>query len=283
MIRRAELISALALLLATGPALGESFDCVIEPSQVLKLGSPVSSTLRSVSVNRGDVVRAGQEVARLVSGVEEASVALDAARADSSADVSQKQVKLSLAQTELNRGLGLQVGASIPQQKLDQLRSDVLVAQQDLALAQLDHQIAGLTLQHSRALLEQRTIRSPIAGIVTERPMGPGEYVREESAIVVLASIDPLYVETFPPVRYWRALRPGQAATVEPDAAIGGSYPAKVLVVDHVLDAASGTFGVRLELANPGGRIPAGVRCKVTMVLNPVPAETTDAGTAAAR
>jgi multidrug efflux pump subunit AcrA (membrane-fusion protein) len=34
-------------------------------------------------------------------------------------------------------------------------------------------------------------------------------------------------------------------------------------VVDRVVDAASGTFRVRLELANPGNRIPAGIKCAV--------------------
>jgi hypothetical protein len=31
-----------------------------------------------------------------------------------------------------------------------------------------------------------------------------------------------------------------------------------------VVDAASGTFGVRLVMPNPGGKIPAGVKCRVT-------------------
>jgi len=40
-------------------------------------------------------------------------------------------------------------------------------------------------------------------------------------------------------------------------------YGAKVTVVDRVVDAASGTFGVRLELPNPNYRLPAGLKCKV--------------------
>ena len=252
------------LLIATTPALAQSFDCVIAPSMVVKLGSAVSSTLASVAVNRGDIVHKGQEVARLESGVEEASVALDTARGESLADVNQKQVKLALAQTELNRALKLTVDNTISQQKVDQLRSEFLVAQQDLAMAQLDHQLALLTLKHSQALLAQRTIRSPIDGIVTERNLGPGEYVRVESAIVTIAAIDPLYVETFPPISFWRQIEPAQTAIVQPDTAVGGSYPAKVLVLDHVFDAASGTFGIRLELPNPSGAIPAGIRCKVS-------------------
>ena len=38
---------------------------------------------------------------------------------------------------------------------------------------------------------------------------------------------------------------------------------AKVIVVDRIFDAASGTTGVRLQLANPDGLIPAGQRCVV--------------------
>ena len=36
-------------------------------------------------------------------------------------------------------------------------------------------------------------------------------------------------------------------------------------VVDRVADAASSTFGVRLEIPNPDHRIPAGLKCKVRL------------------
>ena len=32
---------------------------------------------------------------------------------------------------------------------------------------------------------------------------------------------------------------------------------------DHIVDAASGTFGVRLKLPNPGYKLPAGLKCRV--------------------
>jgi hypothetical protein len=50
---------------------------------------------------------------------------------------------------------------------------------------------------------------------------------------------------------------------VRPEAPIGGSHQAKVAVVDRVLDASSGTFGVRLELPNADRALPAGARCRV--------------------
>ena len=46
---------------------------------------------------------------------------------------------------------------------------------------------------------------------------------------------------------------------------------AKVSIVDRVVDASSGTFGVRLELPNPGHRLPGGLKCRVrfNIHLNP--------------
>jgi hypothetical protein len=48
---------------------------------------------------------------------------------------------------------------------------------------------------------------------------------------------------------------------------IAGVHPATVTVVDRVFDAASGTFGVRLDLSNPDGALPAGQRCTVAFDL----------------
>jgi multidrug efflux pump subunit AcrA (membrane-fusion protein) len=36
-----------------------------------------------------------------------------------------------------------------------------------------------------------------------------------------------------------------------------------VSIVDRVIDAASGTFGVRLTMPNPGHAVPAGLKCMV--------------------
>ena len=78
-----------------------------------------------------------------------------------------------------------------------------------------------------------------------------------------LAEIDPLYVETVLPASMYGKVKRGQRAIVVPEQPIGGSYETRITVVDPVIDAASGTLGVRMELPNRKGLIPAGVRCKV--------------------
>ena len=78
-----------------------------------------------------------------------------------------------------------------------------------------------------------------------------------------LAQIHPLRVEVIAPVALLGKLTSGMTADVMPEAPVGGVHSAKVTVVDRVVDAASGTFGVRLELPNPHYRLPAGLKCKV--------------------
>ena len=65
-------------------------------------------------------------------------------------------------------------------------------------------------------------------------------------------------------MRYYLKIKVGAKARVRPALPVTGEFEATVLVVDRVFDAASGTFGVLLELPNPGGTLPAGHRCKLT-------------------
>jgi membrane fusion protein, multidrug efflux system len=80
-----------------------------------------------------------------------------------------------------------------------------------------------------------------------------------------LAQIDPLNVEVILPVTLFPSIKVGMRAMVVPEAPVGGQHFAEIKIVDSVIDAASGTFGVRLELPNPNNRLPAGLKCKVIL------------------
>lgn len=131
------------------------------------------------------------------------------------------------------------------------------------AQAELNNRrLADLELNRTAAEVALRTIKSPINGVVVERFMHPGEFPKQER-ILKLAQIDPLRVEAYAPVALLGKVSVGAHAVIKPEDPVGGSHTAKVTVVDHVVDAASGTFGVRMELPNPDFKLPAGLRCTV--------------------
>lgn len=218
-----------------GKQFGDDMDCLVEPAMVTSLGSPVEGTLAEVLVDRGASVSRGQVVARLHSKVEEATVNLKAA-----------QEEFGRRKVERN----------------DELFKKQLISANEKDELETQTRIAALEHAQQRQVLEQRTIRSPVNGVVVERILAPGERVGD-GKILKIAQIDPLNVEVIAPVDLLGRVKVGMTGEVRFGSLVPGAHRATVTVVDRVVDAASGTFGVRLRLPNAEGRIPAGIKCSV--------------------
>jgi RND family efflux transporter MFP subunit len=265
-------VTALAILAAGRSAAAEQiFDCVIDASETVKIGSPIPGIFEEVLVNRGDVVKQDQIIAQLESSVETTTVALNRFRAESTAKIDAQQQRVALANARLERSTQLVKNKIESQDKYEERRADAAVAKQDLLREEQERRLAQFELERSEALLRQRTIRSPIDGVVIEKKLSAGEYIHQEGYVVTVTRLHPLYVETFPPASTYGQITVGMTATVRPEEPIGGSHRATVSVVDRVFDPSSSTYGVRLTLPNLDRALPGGQRCKVAF---DVPAKT---------
>jgi multidrug resistance efflux pump len=86
-------------------------------------------------------------------------------------------------------------------------------------------QLAQPALARASEILKQRTIRSPINGVIVNRELGPGEYVFDQAHLVTVSQIDPLNVEVLPPLSQFGRIRPGTSAEVYPEEPVGGQIP----------------------------------------------------------
>lgn len=161
--------------------------CLIEPNLLVKLGSAVTGVLDSVSVDRGDVVHAGQVIARLDSGVEEAVVALARARAENDVAIQSRSERLEFQISKENRTKALFQKKIISNQQMEVAETERRLADLDLGEAEKNKEILQLELKQAIAVLEQRRIISPFDGIVVERVLSPGEYVTEQSHVFSVA------------------------------------------------------------------------------------------------
>lgn len=218
-----------------GKTVNDDMECLLEPHVVSDVGSPVEGTLAQVMVDRGATVHVGQVIARLNSGVEQATLNL-------------KRAELEFDQRKVARSEDLFKKNLIDAADRDELETQARVAE--------------LQVQQQQAILNQRTIVSPIDGVVVDRYLSPGDHVSQEK-IVRLAQINPLNVEVIVPNEWFGSIRIGMTGVATMEPIFHGKYTAKVVAVDRVIDPASGTFGVRLLLSNPGNRIPAGLKCHV--------------------
>lgn len=241
----------------------KTHDCVIEPAITVKLASPAAGLLASIFVERGDRVQKGQIVARLEDSVEEANLAIATKRATSSHAIDAARAKFTLAKAKFSRIERLRISAVASEASYDEALSEMRIAEQQVGEAEQNLRLAELEAARAAATLKQRTIRSPIDGVVVDRLLSPGEYRNEQAHIMVLAQVDPLRVEVLVPTALYGQVQIGNIGIVRPELPIGGRYTATVTVVDHVIDSASGTFGVRLSLPNKDAVLPGGLRCVV--------------------
>ena len=226
------------------------------------VSGPVEGVLDKVLVDRGDLVKAGQVVATMESSVERATVLLAQARAEKESGLKSGKTRVEFGDRRYVRTLEMYKKELIALKDMDEAETAKYLAEYELLDAQEEKRAARVELERAKAILEVKTIRSPINGVVIERLLNGGEFTKQ-APIVRLAQIDPLRVEVIVPVAMFGRIKVGTQAEVLPEAPIGGTWPARVTVVDRVIDPASGTFGVRLALPNPAYKLPAGLKCKI--------------------
>lgn len=247
---------------ATAPMLEGLHDCIIEPHEVVDVGSALTAVVKSIEVERSDFVTMGQVLAQLESSPERAAVAVAQARATMQGEVLARQARMELGSRKKKRADQLFESETLSVDMRDEVQTEAKVA--NAALQEARERRTLMKLQHREAIerLDEHTIRSPVSGVVVKRLKSPGEVLKEET-ILVIAQIDPLQVEVILPAAAFGTVRKGMRAEVTPEIPTAGVQVATVLLVDPVVDGTSGTFGVRLELPNPDHAVPSGLRCQL--------------------
>jgi len=241
-----------------------SSQCLIEPNQKIELKSPVSAQISAIHVERGATVKKGQVLVTLDAEVEQASLAAASYRSVMEGQTRSADARLTNAREKLKRREELRLQNFISAQDRDDAAAEARVAEADLLEARDNRELAKLEAKRLRAVVGRYSLLSPIAGVVTDRLQNPGELAQTgdaANAILKLAQIDPLRVDVVLPVAKYGAVKVGAIVEIKPEPPFKATYEATVRVVDKVVDSASGTFRVRLELPNPTGSVPAGVKC----------------------
>lgn len=241
-----------------------SFECMLEPNQIVEVRSAVEGLIRKVHVQRGDNVFVGQSLVELDSSVERSAAAAAKYRSEAEGRLAASRNRMEFATRKTDRSNELHELKFISSQARDEAETERNLAVSELKDAQENQEIARLDYQRAIELLNQKTLRSPFNGIVVDRMLNPGDLAEAGNGrkpILKLAQVNPLRVEVVLPPATFGKISTGMKAQVMPEN--GGQYTAVVKVVDRVFDSASGTYGIRLELPNPKGALPGGMRCQV--------------------
>lgn len=244
----------------------DALDCVITPSLSVDVGSPIEGILADVLVDRGDAIRKGDVIARLRAEVETANVELARVKAENDSAIESGRTRVAFYRRQRDRALQLFERKVTAAEATERAETELILAENELLTAEYQQRLAKVELTRARVILELKTIRSPMDGIVTQRMLDPGAFVYDQAGIVRLAAVDPLRVEAYAPIEMRPALERAAHGVVTPQAPFDQPHRAQIRIVDTIFDVASGTFGIRLELPNPGKIIPAGIKCRLSIL-----------------
>lgn len=238
-------------------------DCLIEPLILADVGSSTQGIVSRLLVDRGAEITRGQPIVELESSIERSVIEQAEARAEMRGEVVTREADLALARLDSRRFTDLYAQNLAPAQQRDEAVAREKVASAALVQALENRQLQILELKRTQRALDLRTIRSPVDGVVVSQLVFPGELVYD-NPVMTVAQLDPLRVEVVLPARLFGSIRQGDTATIFPELERNQPLTAMVDVVDPLLDARSGTFGVRLLLSNEDMSVPAGQKCRVS-------------------
>jgi RND family efflux transporter MFP subunit len=129
--------------------------------------------------------------------------------------------------------------------------------------AQVAEYKAGLALAQKK--LNDAVIRAPFAGQVKERTVTTGQYLRVQTPVIVIVSVDPLRVRLKIPEKMAGWVRNSQPVTLSVEAYPDRTFSGKVWRVNPSVDQETRSFEVEALVANPESLLKPGffVKAKI--------------------
>lgn len=219
-----------------------------------RIASPVLGRVVAQHVEVGDSVRAGQLLAELDSP-DLAGAQADAVKA--SADEERKRLALTRARMLLD--------ADVLARK-DYEDADADYRQADAEARRARQRIGNLHAEG--AAYGHFGLHAPIAGVVADKQINPGQEVRPDQAnpLLVISDLHHLWAIADVPEQIAVQLHPGQQVALETDAYPGQSFRGRIGRIGVAVDPATRRVQVRCELDNADGRLKPEMFARIAFV-----------------
>ena len=230
-------------------------DVVKAEVRELSQGLPISGSLKAVNsavvkaraagelqgltVREGDLVKAGQVVARVEATEHTARVK----QAQEQADSAKAQIDIAQRQWDNNKALVDQ--GFISKTALD-------TSWNNFSAAQANHKAALAAVDMARKTLDDTVLRAPITGVVAQRLAQPGERVSIDAKVIEIVDLSRLELEATLSAADSVDVRVGQQAALQIE---GSSRPilAKVARINPSAQAGSRSVLAYLTIADSAG------------------------------
>lgn len=220
-----------------------------DANRVSVVGPRVEGRIVSVRTDLGEPVRTGAVLA-VIESPDVGQLRGDLARARAALDVARQNYE-----------------------REERLFGDQITSQKALLEAQGGYRSAEADVNSARARLDAVGaasgqgaafgLLSPLSGTVVERNASPGQLVGPSSSLFTVADLHHVWISADVFESDLPRVRQGAPATVLPQALPGEAFQGRVTYAGGVVDSATRTFKVRVEVPNPTRRLRPGMFAQV--------------------
>jgi membrane fusion protein (multidrug efflux system) len=211
----------------------------LEADEEAVVVAKVGGEVKRILVEEGQNVRAGQLLAVLDG---------DQLRLE----VAQSAANMKKLERDYQRNSDLHAKGLIAESAVDNVKSD-------LDALKAAYEIAQLQLSYTE-------IRAPISGVVAERNIKVGNTIQANTVVFKVTDLKPLLAYVHAPERELRLLSPGQPAQISVDALPGRQFEGRIARVSPVVDPATATFKITVEVNDPTSQLKPGMFARVGVV-----------------
>ena len=266
-------------------------DAVLYPREQAAIVPKISAPVKKFYVQRGSKVRAGQLLAELedrdlAGAVTENQGGYQQAEANYATASQKAQQDLVLAKQQLDaqqkiydnrlsllkQGAVSQKDVTEAQIALTQARDQYQMAQKQFDLQAAEGQLKAAKGKSTSAAaqLGYARIVSPLNGVVTDRPIYPGETAPSGAPILTVMDLSQVIARAHIAQQEAADLKAGDPARISVPGQ-SEDFPGKVTLVSPALDPNSTTVEVWVQATNPGGKLKPGSSVRVAIVSETVP------------
>lgn len=240
----------------------------------------VAGYLRSISVDKGDRVRAGQtlaviEVPEMTKEVEQADAVYNEAIAN--LEKAKTQMELQAATYQRYRDVQSKEPGAVSQQEVDESRAKYQAAKSEVQLAEAKVGTARASRERLVALERYSRILAPFSGVITARFVDPGALIQAATSsaqaqpVVTIQNLDTLRTYVNVPELEVPKIHKGNEATLTMSAYPGRVFTGSVTRFAEALDPATRTMKTEIDIPNPQHVLRPGMYVDVTLELEKHP------------
>lgn len=282
-------------------------EAVLYPLKQATITPKISAPVARFLVQRGDHVREGQLLAvledrDLVAAAQESKQLYEQAKATyentsavtiagdltkAKADVESARETRDAAQKVYDNRVSLFHQGALAQKLVDDAKVALVTAQSQFDTAQqhlksletvgraeqlksAEAQVAAAKAHYesSEAQVSYAEVRSPMTGVVSDRPLNVGEMASAGSALISIVDLSRVVARASIPVQEASLLSVGKPATISTGAL---RVPGKVMVVSPAVDPNTTTVQVWVEAENSGEHLKLGSTVEISMDAGDIP------------